>query len=359
MKPNSIKKRAYSQGVWFFMFLFLIGALTFAWGSDKLTKSRLNEKYRDAAREMKECYYNGDLERVIDLFYKNCRKHEGAKPIEEKKEFKRVKKEIRANIYQWVALSYFKLDKLEVGDTYLGKLYNESKAQLNETFRDIAKETKEYYDSGQLKNVINLYKKYCLKDKGKAGKEKKEFKKVSGEIRADIYQWLALSYDMLDEPEMRDIYLKKLLDIRNGLGAGNYWPSIRNVAEEKYEVAPRLLLGAKLGTNFTLAHPFNRFEVLKPAAETGWNSYHKDYSSNLADSLGMEAGIIVEYALTRNLSVCIQPASIDLRFQYKNNFIWVREVGGEPMMVNYTHRQKFYYIEIPFLLKYRFVNIKS
>jgi hypothetical protein len=157
---------------------------------------------------------------------------------------------------------------------------------------------------------------------------------------------------------MGDIFLRRLLVLRRDEGIGVYWLSIRNIAKNKYYVAPRWLIGLKGGTNFTMAHPGDRYTIIKPAAETEGNSNDKDYVFNLAYSRGMQAAVIVEYALTKDLSVCIQPAIGSIKFQYKNNFEWEGENSTEPKTVKFTHNQRLKYIEIPAILKYRFLKSK-
>jgi hypothetical protein len=240
--------------------------------------------------------------------------------------------------------------------------------QRNQYFRDIAKRMKRFYDDGQLNEVINLYVKECCKDKEdennvKPLKETKEFKQVAKEIRADVYQLVTLSYDDLDETGQRDFYFKKLLDIRLHLESDIYRPSWREMAEKKYYVLPRLQLGFNGGINFTIPHPYRNYSILGPAAPTGWDSYHKDYSYNLAHLLGAHLAGVVEYTLTKNLSINMQISAISLAFRYKTNLKWDSKGEGnsedDPISLNLIHRHELYYIEIPLLLKYRFVDIKT
>lgn len=242
------------------------------------------------------------------------------------------------------------------------------KGQLKREFRKTAVEMKELYDDGKLSKLIGLYNEKCCEDKrdnnkGEPGKEKKEFKKAEKEIRADIYQLVTLSYDALNRPGMRDIYLKKLLDIRPNVGAGIYWPSLRRMAEEKYIVLPRLLLGVNAGLNITSPHPYNRYSILGPAASAGWDSFRRDYSYNLAHLWGAQLGGALEYTLTKNLSLNMQISAVSLAFRYKNNVKLENkgEGSGESrqMSLDFTHRHELYYLEIPLLLKYRFINKKS
>jgi hypothetical protein len=244
----------------------------------------------------------------------------------------------------------------------------DKKGQPKGDLRKTAVEMKELYDDGKLNKLIDLYNEKCCEDKGdnssgEPGKEKKEFKKAEKEIRADIYQLVTLSYDALNRPGMRDIYLKKLLDIRPNVGAGVYWPSLRRIAEEKYIVLPRLLLGVNAGLNITRPHPYKRYSILGPDASTGWDSFPKDYSNNLAHLWGAQLGGALEYTLTKNLSINMQISAISLAFRYKNNVKQENKGEGsgenQQMSLDFTHRHELYYLEIPLLLKYRFINKKS
>jgi hypothetical protein len=238
--------------------------------------------------------------------------------------------------------------------------------ELNEKYRKIAEQMKELYTGGKLHQVIDLYNGTCSKPgsvsgKLKPGKEKKEFKKVKKEIRADIYHFLALSLIALHRLEPGEIYIRKILVLRRDEGTGGYWLSIRETAKNKYYVAPRLLVGLKLGANFTMVDPGHRYKVLEPAAKTGNDKYQKDYDFSFTHSRGSQAGVIIEYALSKNLSVTIQPTVTSLKFQYKNRFTREELMGSgeiEVTTLDYTHRQKLSYLEIPLLLKYRFVKPK-
>jgi hypothetical protein len=241
---------------------------------------------------------------------------------------------------------------------------------LNAQYRKIAEQMKELYTGGKLHQVIGLYNGTCCKPgsvtgKLKPGKEKKEFKKVKKEIRADIYHFLALSLIALHRLEPGEIYIRKILVLRRDEGTGGYWLSIRETAKNRYYVAPRLLVGVKLGTNFTMAHPGDRYAVMEFAAETGGDTYRKEYGFHFTHSRGSQAGVIIEYALSKNLSVVMQPTVTSLKFQYKNSFERKEEninSGGNTVIttttLDYTHRQELGYLEIPLLLKYRLIKSK-
>lgn len=231
-----------------------------------------------------------------------------------------------------------------------------SKEDLNTHFRTKVDEMKTYYRNGDLDSIITLYIKECCKEDKKT--ENKKFRKIKKEIRADIYRLVFLSYTELDKPDQADIYLKKFLVIRRGERTDDYWRSIRTTAQNKYYVAPRWLVGLKLGTNVTFPHPVNRYQVLELAADNGEEHYQKDYVFHLTHSRGLQAGIILEYALRKNLSVTVQPAVSSLGFLYKNSFKREGETADETVTLNYTHCQKLNYIELPVLLKYRFIKTK-
>lgn len=239
------------------------------------------------------------------------------------------------------------------------------KEQLNEEFRNIAEEMRDAYENGDLNKVIDLYTKKCCKDydkagkgKAKAGVENKRFKKVTKEIRASIYQWVLLSYTALDRPDLGDIFLKKLLILRRAQGTGDYWLSIRNAANTRYYVAPRLLVGLNAGINFTLVEPGDRYSILEASYETQGNPYQKDYDFHFKHSRGTQLGVIAEYALTKNFSINIQPTLSTLKFQYIDTIEWEIDKSGEPsgtpITMEFIRRHRLSYMELPVLLKYQF-----
>jgi hypothetical protein len=237
------------------------------------------------------------------------------------------------------------------------------KTTLNEKFRNISKEMNAYYDNGELNRVIELYKNECceeveVKKKKVEAREKREFKKVKDDIRADIYQWVALSYIALDRPEKGDIYIRKLLVLRWDEGVGDYWLSIRNTAQNKYDVVPRLLLGFRLGPNFTTVHPGSRIRVFENDPAAGKVFYDKDYSFHFTRSRGLQWNVILEYALTRNFSLSLQPALSEMLFKYKNRYEWEGEGNITRIEAKFNHHQRMNYVEIPLLLKYQFERSK-
>jgi hypothetical protein len=233
------------------------------------------------------------------------------------------------------------------------------KAQLNEDFRKIADVMKESYDNGDLDNIIDLYNKNCCKgDKAKPGKEKRQLKKVRKEIRADIYKWMALSYFALDRPEKGNIYLRKLLALRHDEVTDSYWLSIRNTAKNKYYVGPRLSLGFKAGLTYSMAQPYKRYFIFEPEPSIGLDSYRKDYFFNFTRSQGTQLGGIIEYGLTKNLSINVQANYTELKFLYKNSITWEEKGEGESITADFIHHQYKGLFEIPVLLKYRFVESK-
>jgi hypothetical protein len=238
------------------------------------------------------------------------------------------------------------------------------KKSLDDRFRETETDMREKYNDGNLNGVLDLYKKKCcLEDKIEKAvcKEKKEFKKVNKETRAQIYQWVMLSYSALDMPGTADIYLKKILILRRGEDPGkwDYWRPIMDAAKNKYYVAPRWLVGFKLGANFTIAHPLGRFNILQPAFETSEDFFKKHYLFSLNESRGTQLGFVVEFPLNRYLSLSFQPVFNTLRFHYENSFEWKDEGSEEAAAeANIAHRQRLNYIEIPLLFRYQLMRSK-
>jgi hypothetical protein len=236
--------------------------------------------------------------------------------------------------------------------------------EINATYRNLAEKMKEYYEGGELRQVIDLYNKECCEpgaglEKWEPGKEKGEFKKVKKEIRAEFYQFLALSLIALNRPELGETYVRKMLVLRRDEGTDKYWLAVREMARYRYYVAPRFLVGVNLGTNFTFVRPGQRYMVLEPASETGREAYQKKYAFSFSHSRAMQAGLIIEYALDKNISIAIQPSISTQKFQYKNTFIRTDETGAtDPATLDYTHNHTLGYLEIPLLLKYRLIKPK-
>jgi len=231
-----------------------------------------------------------------------------------------------------------------------------NRAELDRQFRHLSRQMEDFYHKGKLEEVIRLYEKNCCKEDKKNGS--KRFKKVNREVRADIYRLLYLSYIALDMPGEAEGFLEKFLVIRHREGVDKTdWAYIRKTAEEKYYVAPRFLVGLNLGTNLTMIRPGDRYMVLEPVNPAEMDSYKKDYIFHLNHSRGTQFGMVLEYALTKHLSITVQPAVSTLKFKYKNQFKRERE-EGEDITLNYTHRHKLGYIEVPVLVTYRSITGK-
>jgi hypothetical protein len=240
----------------------------------------------------------------------------------------------------------------QVGD----KSKQQAAQEENQGFETTAEKMKKSYDTGDLNEVIRLYNKHCLKD----GKEKAGFKQAKKKTRADIYQWVTLSYMALDMPEQGNICLEKLLALRPYERVDNYWLSIRQAARGKYYTAPRLLVGVKMGSNVTFARPTRCYSFFNPTNENEsmMEQYHKDYSSGLSHSWGTQWGFIAEYTLTKNFSVSLQPSLYHIKFRYINEYNWTPPVTGvvDAIDARLTHDQSLYYIELPLVIKYRLVT---
>ena len=134
--------------VLFFIFLNLFTALFcsirgYAQESDSKRSTLLNNKYRQIAQNLEKLYQNGELEEVISIFKQSClvSTEDNA---EETKEFRRIKSEFRADIYSVVSRAYVALDRPQLADRFLSKLFA---IRVDEDFQEYwqaIKETKEY-----------------------------------------------------------------------------------------------------------------------------------------------------------------------------------------------------------------------
>ncbi|MCP4215684.1 MAG: PorT family protein [bacterium] len=225
------------------------------------------------------------------------------------------------------------------------------KIRLNERFRVVAKMMENFYEKGNLQEIVSLYRNACLKPGAK--KEKKAFCKVKKEIRAEIFHWVILSYSALNMTAEVDPVLSKFLAIRHHEGvAPSDWVALRKRAEEAFFTAPRFLVGLKLGTNFTVIDPGERHTILMAVDSPGTNAYYKNYNFHLEHSRGTQFGLALEYALTKKFSISIQPSVRTLKFLYKNRFIREREDYAD-LSLEFIHRHNLGYIDVPFLLSYR------
>ena len=233
------------------------------------------------------------------------------------------------------------------------------KKGINETFREITKTIEASYNTGDLKSVILIYEEKCSKgDKGKPHKEKKTFRKVNKEIRAEIYRWMFLTYSALDRQEKADIFLKKYLVIRHREGIGRAWLFLKNRASDLYIIMPRWRIGITGGFNYTFINPGERYKIMESinSDEPTLSSFDKEYTRNLIHCGGGQGGVVIEYGMTKKLSLCAQPTLNKQYFRYKNRYSWGDDNYGRTE--EYTHFQVLTNIEIPLLLKYRIVNSK-
>ncbi|MCK4763150.1 MAG: PorT family protein [Candidatus Aminicenantes bacterium] len=232
----------------------------------------------------------------------------------------------------------------------------DEKTGQKKTYRQIAREMEEAHKNGDLNRVFRIYEKYCGKGgKTKPGKEKRAFKRVNKEVRAEIYRLMFLSYSTLGRPAQADIFTRKYLAIRHRTGIGKTWKHLAYRAGKRYHVAPRFIVGLHGGANFTLARPQQRYSVREPAFETGASRYEKNYIFDSRYSRGSRVGITLEYALDERFRVCIQPTLCALEFQYKDGEI---DTPGYTISTIYLHRHSLGYVEIPLLLKYYLTKSK-
>ncbi len=81
-----------------------------------------NNKYKQVASDLEKLYANGELEEVITLFKQTCL--ESADDLaKETKEFRKTKNEFKADIYSIVCRAYVSLDRPQLADRFLSKLF--------------------------------------------------------------------------------------------------------------------------------------------------------------------------------------------------------------------------------------------
>lgn len=111
--------------------------------SDSRKSTLINNKYKQVAQNLERLYQNGELEEVITIFKQSCLES-NEDFAKETKEFRRVKSEFRADIYSIVSRAYIALDRPNLADRFLSKLFAIRVDEDFEEYWQAIRETKEY-----------------------------------------------------------------------------------------------------------------------------------------------------------------------------------------------------------------------
>jgi hypothetical protein len=340
---NEMEEKMKIKMIRVFMLLLLITvtvtSVTFARGNSESEKSQIIARFRSIEKEMRDYYGKGKFNIVIDLYERNLSN------FDKRMVLRSIDIQVRLDIYQWVALSHFKLGQHEEVKLFLKKLRSRvafsifskfftTKNRLNEVFRHIWKEMETLYENGKLMDVIDLYKKYSGKDAGgKTLEENKIFKRAGSDIRADIYRLVALSYDDLDDIRMRDFYIKKIVDIKGPLESAIYRPSWRAIFQKEYILLPRSQVGYKIGGIYST-----------PRLDNGTMETGHSFEADSKNFWGGQFSLVIENGLSKNHSQCVELA------------VGILNVGYEDAKSGDTYRNQLSFLDLRYLFKYRFVK---
>lgn len=114
------RRRLVSASLWFTLCFMVAAQVVFPNFNEK-EKSGLNETFREIARDIESAYNSGNLRVVIKIYEENCGKGDNGPSGKEERTFKKVNKEIRADIYRWMFLTYSALDRQDAADIFLKK----------------------------------------------------------------------------------------------------------------------------------------------------------------------------------------------------------------------------------------------
>jgi hypothetical protein len=124
------------------LWLFFLAVACHAQEGDS-RRVQLNNQYKQIAVNLEKLYQNGELEEVINIFKQTCLESNSDLARATRK-FRKVKDEFQADIYSVVSRTYIALDRPELADRFLTRLFA---IRVDEDFQDYwqsIRETKEY-----------------------------------------------------------------------------------------------------------------------------------------------------------------------------------------------------------------------
>jgi len=231
----------------------------------------------------------------------------------------------------------------------------------NNKYKQIASNLEKLYANGEMEEVIAMFRQNCLESDNDLAKERKEFKRIRNESKANIYSIVCRAYVTLDRPQLADRFLGKLFAIRADEDFQEYWQLIRETRTYDYHVAPRLQIGFSVGGNITSPSPQERFSIFDAGNNTLSNplSEYNKFGTVFQNPqmLGFRIGGQLVYALTKNIALTSVFSSSSLRFAYAGNAYWSDAPAPVVKLLIRTERKSFHivnYFDMPLLLRYQF-----
>lgn len=206
--------------------------------------------------------------------------------------------------------------------------------ELIESFKkadELYKEAERFYQQGRIDTSLKILERII--------ENRKIIGRSSRSTRAKVYRLAAHASFILERPAKAKLYIKQMLAFQPNYKYDNTNDDdlLRfTTAVDTLYALPRLSAGLRAGMNTTFVRQHQNYSVFD--TEPGGS-----YKSSLK---GFQFGLIGQYALTRNLSIALEPGFAQLFFSYQRD--------PKSMLGSYSFEQQISYIEAPILLKYNF-----
>ena len=110
-------------------------------------------------------------------------------------------------------------------------------------------------------------------------------------------------------------------------------------------------VGIKGGFTTARALPVERYSVFQSLNADSEGAFDKEYMDYEFSSPATAIGLMCTYSFWKNLSVSLQPTYTNMKFGYKNHFVWEGE-GAKTVQLDQSHRFAVSYLEVPLLFRY-------
>lgn len=211
------------------------------------------------------------------------------------------------------------------GQNKLEKLQNTA-AKMLEDHNTIL----ELYQEGRPDSVLRVMDKYI--------KKPRLFLHVNKGLRTSFYRIIAHSYILLDSLDKAEIYVKKMMAYDYIRQDDDLQPYKDLLA--KFYTIPKLSIGMRAGVNVTTIDLIKEFSIFE---FNGGQKIQGQYEFGL----GFHLGTMISYALTKHLTVSIEPSITQHEFKYTATLAALK--------IDYAYKQKLMYVDLPVIAKYNFL----
>lgn len=217
------------------------------------------------------------------------------------------------------------------------------------------------YEAGELHRVIDILELECLTKAGvrKGQPEvKQEIKKISKGLRSEVFEFAALAYLALDQPEDAEYYVRKVFALNHAKDFSGYWLDIREAYSEVYYTAPRLSIGFGPAITSSSAQVTKAHSIFDTSSPTGFEqkTYEDGYSA-------FAVNLFFEVGLKKHLSLVAAPSYYGTGYRYKTEYNWTNVpvlFGVNATVTNkYTHTNSLTFLELPIMFRYKYLRPRS